>query len=194
MEYKEKIKDLENKRKVVIKRLLYSIGLIIISILIGYLIDSSIGFVVGGFMGIIFTIIVVSISYNKYKKDFKSNFMPLIILKSGLDLNYNYKDGIGENTVNYSGLFKKSDKYFKEDLIYGTLDGVRFMSSDVHMQERRVTRNHKGRRHVEYVTYFKGRWFVYEFNKKFNGIIQVREDSFLSGQPSGLNLKKIELE
>lgn len=194
MEYQEIINVLENKRKNLVKNILISAGIVLLSIIIGYIIDKEVAPVYAGFAGLIVSIILVSNKYSSYKKMFKDNFMPLIISKTGLDLKYDYKDGIGENTVNHSRLFKKADRFFHEDLMYGTLDGVEFMSSDVHMQDRRVTTDSKGRRRVKYVTFFKGRWFVYEFNKQFNGIIQVREDNIFSSLPWGLKLEKIKLE
>lgn len=194
MQYNEIISNLENQRKRIIRNLLYSIGLVLIGLVVGYLVYSTVGLVTALFIGFFVVIIVFSASFSNYKKTFKNNLVPLLISQLGLDLKYDYKDGVGENTVNFSRLFKKPDRFLKEDLIYGTIDDVRFMTSDVLMQDRRVVRDRKGRKRVEYVTFFKGRWFVYEFNKEFNGIIQVREDNLFSSLPWGLNLQKIKLE
>ncbi len=195
MEYNQLLKELETQRKLITKRLLYSIGIVVVTLLLGLIIgQNSQGILIGGFIGLFFSFAYVGTSYSKYKKSFKDKMMPLIIEKTGLELKYDYKDGVGQNTVMHSGLFKKPDRYHCEDLMYGTFDDVRFMSSDVHMQERRVTRDSKGHQRVEYITFFRGRWFVYDFNKEFNGIIQVREDGFLQGAKWGLNVKKISLE
>ena len=138
------------------KNILICIGIVILGAIVGYIIDKYVGHVYGGFIGLIVSVIIISKSYSKYKSLFKDSFMPLIISKTGLDLKYNHKDGVGEHTVNHSKLFKKADRFFNEDLMYGTLDGVGFMSSDVHMQDRRVTTDSKGRRRVKYVTFLRG--------------------------------------
>lgn len=194
MDYDQILIQLENKRKQIMKKIMISLGIIVVSLILGYLIASSQGLVFGGIISLIIAVGLVADSIGKYKNVFKHQLMPLLIAKTGMNLEYIYKDGVGQNTVMGSKLFKKPDRYHCEDLMHGTFDDVKFMSSDVHMQERRVTIDSKGRRHVHYVTYFLGRWFVYDFNKEFNGIIQVREAGFLEGHPWGLNVDKISLE
>lgn len=193
MEYSELINKLEQKRKVVVKRICFSIGFVALGLAVGWLINRDFGYAVGGIVGFIVAIVLISEGFDKYKKVFKNQFMPLVVNKTGLDLKYVHKQGIPKEVVMSSRLFKKPDRYIKEDFMYGTLDGVNFMSSDVHMQDKRVTRDSKGRRRVRYDTFFRGRWFVYEFNKSFNGIIQVREEFFKS-HPWGLKVEKIKLE
>ncbi len=195
MEYGDILNKLEAQRKMISKRILYSMGIIIVLLVMGLLITgSSSGLVFGGIIGIVIAVSYVANGTSKYKKAFKDQLMPLLIARTGLKLEYNYKDGVGENTVMSSKLFKRPDRYHCEDLMYGTIDDVRFMSSDVHMEERHITTNVKGSRQVSYITFFSGRWFVYDFNKEFNGIIQVREEGFLQGHPWGLNVNKISLE
>ncbi|QVK18091.1 DUF3137 domain-containing protein [Mycoplasmatota bacterium] len=194
MEYNQLLEQLESQRQVIKKRMLYSIGIIIVTLLLGLLIGNSQGIVFGGIIGLVFSVAYVGSSASKYKQAFKNQLMPLIIAKTGMDLKYDYKDGVGKNTVMGSKLFKKPDRYHCEDLMYGTFDDVQFMASDVHMEEKHVTTDKDGHRRVEYITYFKGRWFVYDFNKEFNGIIQVREDGFFGGAQWGLNVEKISLE
>lgn len=198
MEYNEIINNLESKRKAITKKLLISLGVFIGTLLLGFIISlishKEQIIIFGGLIGVIVAIGIIADSINKYKKEFKTNLMPLIISRTGLNLKYDYKDGVGINTAMNSKLFKKPDRYHSEDLLYGTIDDVQFMCSDVHMEEKRVVRDSKGRTHVEYITFFRGRWFVYEFNKEFNGIIQVREDGFLQGHPWGLKVEKIQLE
>jgi len=194
MDYNQLLEQLETQRKVIANRIFYSMGIVTMTLVLGLLIGESLGIVFGGLIGLIIGIVYVSTALNNYKQAFKNQLMPLIIAKTGMDLKYDYKDGVGENTVMSSKLFKRPDRYYKEDLMYGAIDDVRFMTSDVHMKEKHVTTDSKGHRRVEYITFFQGRWFVYDFNKQFNGIIQVREDGFLQSHPWGLKVKKISLE
>ena len=66
-----------------------------------------------------------------------------------------------------SKLFKSPDRYSTEELLYGEIDGVEFKRADVHMEEKRVYRDKDGRRHVQWIDIFKGKWFVFKFNKNF---------------------------
>ncbi len=194
MNYNQTLEQLENKRKQIMKKIQIGIGIVLVSLLVGFLFGDTQVLVFAGIISLVIAVGIVADSVTKYKNHFKNQLMPLLINKTGMNLEYNYRDGVGKDTVMGSKLFKKPDRYHCEDLMYGTFEDVRFMSSDVHMQERRVTHDSKGRRHVHYVTYFLGRWLVYDFNKEFNGIIQVREASFLEGHPWGLNVDKITLE
>lgn len=193
MNFQELLLDLENQRKVVMKRIKYSVIISVVIILISLLFDES-GLIVGIIVSIILSAILIASSVNEYKKSFKSKFMPLIIEKVGMDLNYDFKSGISRDVVLQSRLFKQPDRYHCEDLMHGSFEDVNFVSSDVHMEERHVTTDSKGNRRVYYETYFQGRWFIYEFNKEFNGVIQVREDGFFEGPSWGLKVKKVSLE
>lgn len=194
LNYNELLSKLESQRKVIQKRILISVGIVLGFVVVGALLSSDNGFLFGGIIGFIISFGIIADAVSKYKKTFKGQLMPLIIAKTGMDLTYEFKSGLSKDTVMSSKLFKRPDRYRCEDLMYGEFEGVQFRSSDVTMQERRVRTDSKGHRHVEYVTYFLGRWFVYEFNKEFNGIIQVREDGFFSGPSWGLNIDKISLE
>jgi hypothetical protein len=70
---------------------------------------------------------------------------------------------------------KRPDRIKSEDYLAGELDGVKFVSSDVILQDRRVTHTSKGGTHTRYVTYFHGRIFRFDFNKAFKGSVQVLE-------------------
>ncbi|MDF2700275.1 MAG: hypothetical protein K0Q49_1833 [Haloplasmataceae bacterium] len=194
MDYDQIINELELKRKNITKKLLIFLGISAVIALIGLVIYGQQGFIIGLIIAVIMTIGVVADSANKYKKAFKEQLMPLLIAKTGIDLKYEYKNGLSHDDVMQSRLFKKADRFHSEDLMRGIIDEVEFISSDVRMEERRVTHDSKGRRQVHYVTYYSGRWFIYDFNKEFNGIIQVREDNLFEGPSWGLSIKKIALE
>lgn len=132
--------------------------------------------------------------FEKYKKYFKQEVMPRLAATIGDNITYNYRDGIKESKCMEAKLLKRPDQFYTEDLVKGEFEGVRFASSDIIMKERKVRRDSKGRTYVTYETYFSGRWFVYDFNKTFKGIIQVREGGFLDGPQWGLGLKKFQME
>lgn len=193
MDFQEILNQLEVQRKLIMKRIQYSIVISLIIMAISFIFGQE-GLIFGAIISVIISFGLIFDSVNKYKLLFKSKFMPLVIAKTGMDLKYEYKSGIAEDVVMQSKLFRRPDRYFCEDLMYGTFEDVSFLTSDVHMQERHVTTDSKGHRQVHYETFFLGRWFIYDFNKEFNGIIQVREDGFFAGPKWGLNVSKIMME
>ena len=70
------------------------------------------------------------------------------------------------------------------------MEGVKFVSSDVKLEERHV-RHTKNGTQVTYETYYLGRMFIFDFNKPFDGYLQVLE----GGRPtSNRGFKKVKLE
>ncbi len=103
---------------------------------------------------------------------------------------YNPKKGLNKHEIMNTEFLKRPDRIKSEDYLSGELDGVKFVSSDVVLKERRVTHTSKGTR-TRYVTYFHGRVFRFDFNKDFKGSVQVLE----SYRPkSRRNFEKVSLE
>ncbi|VEU80511.1 DUF3137 domain-containing protein [Haploplasma axanthum] len=136
--------------------------------------------------------------YNKKAKDLKKNFdntikneIVNIVLKETLeDSSYNPQGYVPIETINSAGLVRRPDRFSGEDLITGSYNGVKFQVSDVDLKERHETRTKNGTI-VTYRTYFKGRWYVYEFSKNFKQVLKIVERN------SGTNtraLKKFETE
>ena len=58
-------------------------------------------------------------------------------------------------------LLKKGDREYIEDLIQGEVNGVKFRTCDLKLEERRVHHNSNGGTTVTYVPYFIGRFFEF---------------------------------
>jgi hypothetical protein len=85
---------------------------------------------------------------------------------------------------------KHADRFHTEDYLSGKMEGVSFVSSDVKLEERHVEHTKDGTREY-YETYFLGRIFIFEFNKDFDGYLQVLEH----GRPqSKRKFDKVKLE
>ncbi|MGM0435755.1 MAG: DUF3137 domain-containing protein [Bacillota bacterium] len=103
---------------------------------------------------------------------------------------YAPKKGLNKHEIMNTEFLKRPDRIKSEDYLAGELDGVKFVSSDVVLQERQVTHTSKGTR-TRYVTYFHGRVFRFDFNKEFKGAVQVLE----SYRPkTRRNFEKVSLE
>ncbi len=98
--------------------------------------------------------------------------------------------GLSEHEVYGSEFLKRADRYHSEDFITGKVEDVEFISSDVVLEERHEEHTKNGTR-VYYVPFFVGRVFKFDFNKEFDGYLQVLE----AGSPtSNRHFKKIQLE
>lgn len=138
--------------------------------------------------------IIMGVGHNNFSKvvrKFKDYYMIQVINELIPGANYQEHLGIPLNDVYKSGLLKRADRAHSEDLITGKSHDVNFRTCDLKLEERRVHTDSKGHRHVTYVPYFIGRYFIFDFNKNFKGNIIVTEASL----PFGINgLKKISLE
>ena len=92
MNYEEILQTLELQRKVILKRIAMSVGIVIVAVLLGLLITSSQnGLLFGGIIGFIISFGIIADGVSKYKKTFKKQLMPLLIEKTGMKLNYEYE-------------------------------------------------------------------------------------------------------
>ncbi len=139
----------------------------------------------------IVTILVGIVMYNRligyFKKSYLKEYFSSII-ENG---EYRPKRGLNASEVYACGFIKRADRFKSYDYLGGKIDGIDFRSSDVHLQERQVYTDSKGRRKTRYVTYFKGRVFEFDFHKKLEHRLQVLERY----RPlDGHKYKKVELE
>lgn len=140
-------------------------------------------------IGAIF-ILLGSFRYSSVVKGFKKDYLPSVI-KDWIDQGeYRPGSGLDQNMVYACEFLPTADRYFSEDYVRGYIEGVPFEMSDVKLQ-RRHTRQTKNGTETYYVDYFVGQYYVLDFNKNFEGAVQVLE-SFRpeSRQP----FKKVKLE
>lgn len=142
-------------------------------------------------VGFYFLFKAASIASN-YRKNFKDVVISDLVKDKYPDGTYNHNDRIDQRYIDSLNFYQRPDRHKGEDLITGSFNGVSFKASDVHMEERIETRDAKGNRQVSYQTIFKGRWYHFEFERRFEHILQVKEGRF-SGAASR-NLKKYETE
>ncbi len=141
-------------------------------------------------VGAIITLIIGLAKFSDVSKRFKTEVMSELI-ESELENGYfSASQGLSQSDVYACEFIKRADRYHSEDYISGTIDGVAFISSDVKLEERHVRHTKNGTR-TYYETYYQGRVFVFDFNKTFDGYVQVLE----RGRPrSRRGYDRIELE
>jgi hypothetical protein len=112
---------------------------------------------------------------NKFKKIVKEELILMLLKQQFDDVYYNHKDYIPSSRIVQTGMVKRPDRFHGEDYIKGTYKGVQFEVSDVELKERVETRDSKGNVSVSYQTYFKGRWYVYQFERRFKEVLKIVE-------------------
>lgn len=190
--------DLKKMEEIRLKsKRLNTIGLIVLILsIVMFFLGSMVGF--GGFeviffIGVIVGIVVVVIansSFSKVKRDFKNKILKAEIEKRYPEIVYHPNQGLDEGFINSLHFYRRADRYHSEDMLCGKIMGVSFVSSDVHMEERHVQHTKNGTR-VYYETFFRGRFYRFDFNKPFKDRILMVE-GLKPGAYGGL--QKVELE
>lgn len=148
------------------------------------------------FIGIIIALpafIMIGIQSSKFSKlshKFKMEVLVDLIGNLVEDGKFDPHFGLDIRKVYDTEFLKRADRYNTEDYLSGKIAGVSFESSDVKLEEKHVEHTKNGTR-TTWVTYFLGRVFIFDFNKAFDGYLQVLE----SGRPTvNRKYKKVKLE
>jgi len=102
---------------------------------------------------------------NKIKElsnEFKKVYVKEELKKVFPDSTYKQFDSFSEKEVVYSGLLFERDRFYGEDMIIGSFDGVNFRCSDIKQQDVRKTKNG-----TSTTTVFQGRFYEFDFHKPF---------------------------
>lgn len=195
----EKYQVLENKRKEKLGEYKKARNIAIIFFVIGilaliFIVQNEIFLFIGGAL-IVVAIIFIGKSANlknKYRDFIKQELIKELLEGEFDEVTYLPRQMISISKINEVGLVKKPDRYNGEDYISGKYKGVAFEVSDINLKEERVTTDSKGNTHVTYETYFKGRWYIYRFNRRFNEVLKISEGRFNTVYTRGLT--KLETE
>ena len=126
------------------------------------------------------------------KAELKKDLVTTLLEEEFEGVVYDPKGYISVETIMSTRTVKKPDRFTGEDYIRGHYKGVQFEVSDVDLKERHVHRDSHGNTHVTYETYFKGRWYVYTFDKDFHKVLKIMESQ--SPMFSNQGLVKVETE
>ncbi|MDI6453410.1 DUF3137 domain-containing protein [Peloplasma aerotolerans] len=112
---------------------------------------------------------------NSFKKLVKEELIMMLLKQQFEDVYYNHKDYIPSSRIVQTGMVKRPDRFHGEDYIKGSYKGVKFEVADVDLKERVERRDSKGNVSVSYQTYFKGRWYIYQFGRTFKEVLKIVE-------------------
>lgn len=149
---------------------------IIVGIILFLLIASDIGLILGAILVIVGIVMAImgSVKFKKLSTNFKVDVVTELVASFVDDGKFDPHQGLPQGVVYSTEFLKRADRFHSEDFLSGSMDGVQFISSDVKLEERHVERTENGTREY-YETYFLGRVFRFEFNKSFDGYLQVLE-------------------
>ncbi len=198
---KEKLEQLEARRvkieKDYKKNSLFAVLFLIpgiISFILGVTSDLTAFMIIG----IVFVIVGIVFSgkagaqASKYKRIIKTELIHLLLNDQFEDVYYDHKSSIPISKINQTGTIRRPDRYHGEDHIKGMYKGVRFEVSDVDLKQRVEHRDKNGNVRVTYETYFKGRWYIYRYPKKFDQVLKIVEGR--GGQVDKRQLEKFDTE
>ena len=144
---------------------------------------------------VIIKLIVNGKDTSKFDNEFKNTFVLNALKNTFDDLNYNIEEGFDEETLSDYGMIDTADRYSSNDYISGTYKGIKFEQSDVHIEEEHESEDSDGNKTVHWVTIFRGRYMIFDFNKKFMANVQVVSNHFgARSSPRDKNFSRIKLE
>lgn len=144
-------------------------------------------------IGIIFGALATTKS-KPFIKKFKRELISVLLEDMYENVMYSPEDSLNLSRVLGTGLVKQPDRYKGEDLVTCQYKGVKIQACDFHMEERHVTYDSKGNRHVSYQTFFKGRWLIFRFDEAFKHQVRILEKSWLGFSIAPRGFKKVETE
>ena len=156
----------------------------------GLIISGSIGFVLAIlgrapgaiFYALIIGIVVSAIKVQKPKKEFIRAFKNVFVLKSlqsvFTDLVYEPEKGLNESVIANTRMMNMGDRYSSNDYISGKYKNINVVQADVHIEEEHESTDSNGHTTRTWVTIFRGRWMIFDFNKTFKANIQVSQKNF----------------
>ncbi len=191
----EKIEQLEAERKVIYAKFLKIVSISVIIMIFALLIAvitsvfplMFVGFIIGG--------IIISNEY-KMVKVFSNSFKTIVVqelITAELDnATYNHNKGLTVNEIMYPNFFRSPDRYHSEDLLSAEYENIKFDAADIVLEEKHVRTDSKGHTHTEYVTYFRGRFFIFDFKRDLNLVVKCLETLGLGA--NNKRLEKVETE
>lgn len=188
------LQPFQEKKAAAEKKLMIGGPLIILGILLIIAFGASADLFVGlGIAIIIIGAIFIAIGYGSYSstiKQFKKEYLTNVIGEWIEDGVYQPDRGFNPHAVYACEFLQVADRFHSEDYVEGKIEGVPFQMCDVKLEERRV-RHTKNGTQTYYVAYFVGQYYVLDFNKDFEGAVQVLERE----KPrSKRKFKKVKLE
>lgn len=129
-------------------------------------------------LGIVITMLITSKKRQKYQKGFKDYFVLSSLNQYFEELTYKPEQGMPYETIANTKMMNMGDRYRSNDYMAGKYKNIYFEQADVHIEEEHESTDSDGHTTTSYVTIFKGRWMIFDFNKSFKANVQVSQKGF----------------
>ena len=196
------LEELERLRNELKKTYLLWIVIFIVIVILNIVVILSTKMVFLAPVSIIVGIILFAVTTNKKKRAYVLAFKDYFVLNSlkatFTDLIYEPEKGIPRSEIADTQMMYMGDIYSSNDFVSGKYKNIDFHQSDVHIEEEHTTTDSDGNTTTEYITIFRGRWMVFDFNKEFKSNIQVCQKRFGNNKVGSIfsksKYKKVEME
>ena len=137
--------------------------------------------------GVIFHALVIGgiisfIKVQKPKREFIKAFKDTFVLKAlqsvFTDLVYEPEKGLDESIIRNTQMMNMGDRYSSNDYISAKYKNINVVQADVHIEEEHESTDSDGHTTTTWVTIFRGKWMIFDFNKTFKANIQVSQKNF----------------
>ncbi len=134
------------------------------------------------FFALTLSLVVATVATGKLSKEYKKEFKNFFVLKAlnqyFTDLEYDPNRGMPAQVIANTHMMYMGDRYHSNDYISAKYKGIAFQQADVHIEEEHESTDSDGHTHTYYVTIFKGRWMIFDFNKTFKANVQISQKGF----------------
>ena len=113
---------------------------------------------------------------------FKETYVLKALKSVFTDLIYKPESGLNESIIRNTGMMYMGDRYTSNDFISAKYKNINVVQADIHIEEEHETTDSDGTTTRTWVTIFKGRWMIFDFNKLFKANIQVSQKGFGNAQ------------
>ena len=133
-------------------------------------------------IGAVIALLVVRTPRKEYRAAYKRSIVRRSLESVFTDLVYEPDAGISYDTIADTKMMSMGDRFSSEDYVSARYRDIRFEQSDVHIEEKHESTDSNGHTSTSYVTLFRGRWMIFDFNKDFRAKLQIVEKGFPSAK------------
>ncbi len=124
--------------------------------------------------------VIVGIEVGKFRGLYKHNLVRELLGEVFDELEYVPEKGISKETVEATATVMMGNTYSSSDYISGKYKDTSFRRSDVAIQNIASVGKNKTT-----LTFFSGRWMIFDFKRDFKYDLQVKEKTFSNAQTTG---------
>lgn len=129
-------------------------------------------------IGAIISVVKVQKPKQEFIKAFKDTFVLKALQSVFTDLVYEPEKGLDESVISSTQMMNMGDRYSSNDFISAKYKNINVVQADVHIEEEHESTDSDGHTTRTWVTIFRGKWMIFDFNKTFKANIQVSQKNF----------------